>query len=220
MGLFAALTRLPCFSVIIKRSRCATDRCHCPLLVFSAFVLCRPASRSRLTPPESIIDEIIDLNLMNHTARQKRLDGDGRTANEGSESAISDHNFHWFPHFPARTRLSGYQCQANLLMIVNLICFIPFFLSFSSPTALILARISCAAGLCQSLAGPADSDGPTPAPKFITRGHLYKAVIGDTIILPCKVKDLGQFSDGSSPLFRWSEKSFNQFTGDLLGERN
>jgi hypothetical protein len=31
---------------------------------------------------------------------------------------------------------------------------------------------------------------------------LYKAVIGDTIILPCKVKDLGQFSDGSSLLFR------------------
>lgn len=36
------------------------------------------------------------------------------------------------------------------------------------------------------------SDVPTPAPKFITKGHLYKAVIGDTIILPCKVKDLGE----------------------------
>lgn len=46
-------------------------------------------------------------------------------------------------------------------------------------------------GLCQSIAESAVSDGPTPPPKFITRGHLYKAVIGDTIILPCKVKDLG-----------------------------
>jgi hypothetical protein len=52
-------------------------------------------------------------------------------------------------------------------------------------------------GLCQKIAvtatavTPTASDGPTPPPKFITRGHLYKAVIGDTIILPCKVKDLG-----------------------------
>lgn len=49
-------------------------------------------------------------------------------------------------------------------------------------------------GLCQSNNGGmySSSDIPTPAPKFITKGHLYKAVIGDTIILPCKVKDLGK----------------------------
>ncbi|CRK89239.1 CLUMA_CG002998, isoform A [Clunio marinus] len=48
-------------------------------------------------------------------------------------------------------------------------------------------------GLCQNTIEPIVSIGPTPAPKFITRGHLYKAVIGDTIILPCKVKDLGSY---------------------------
>ncbi|KAL7022572.1 hypothetical protein ACKWTF_012297 [Chironomus riparius] len=50
-------------------------------------------------------------------------------------------------------------------------------------------------GLCQSNNGGmySSSDIPTPAPKFITKGHLYKAVIGDTIILPCKVKDLGAY---------------------------
>ncbi|XP_070494163.1 limbic system-associated membrane protein-like [Chironomus tepperi] len=50
-------------------------------------------------------------------------------------------------------------------------------------------------GLCQSNNGGmyTSSDIPTPAPKFITKGHLYKAVIGDTIILPCKVKDLGSY---------------------------
>lgn len=31
------------------------------------------------------------------------------------------------------------------------------------------------------------------APKFMTRGHLYKAIIGDSIELPCKVKDLGEY---------------------------
>lgn len=50
-------------------------------------------------------------------------------------------------------------------------------------------------GLCQNFAEvfvtTIDSEAPTVPPKFVTRGHLYKAVIGDTIILPCKVKDLG-----------------------------
>lgn len=84
-------------------------------------------------------------------------------------------------------------------MIVNLIALLYLFCS--------------TLGLCQGVAESVTSDGPTPAPKFITRGHLYKAVIGDTIvnmlihlptslellepflfhfqILPCKVKDLG-----------------------------
>jgi hypothetical protein len=44
----------------------------------------------------------------------------------------------------------------------------------------------------------ADIEAPTPAPKFITRGHLYKAIIGDTIVLPCKVKDLGELHERSS----------------------
>lgn len=30
-------------------------------------------------------------------------------------------------------------------------------------------------------------------PQFITKGHLYRAVVGDTIVLPCKVKNLGSF---------------------------
>ncbi|CAO1425000.1 unnamed protein product [Diamesa hyperborea] len=52
-------------------------------------------------------------------------------------------------------------------------------------------------GLCQNFAEvfvtTIDSEAPTVPPKFVTRGHLYKAVIGDTIILPCKVKDLGSY---------------------------
>lgn len=51
-------------------------------------------------------------------------------------------------------------------------------------------------GLCHSFPDTyfptIDSDTPTAPPKFVTRGHLYKAVIGDTIVLPCKVKDLGE----------------------------
>lgn len=40
---------------------------------------------------------------------------------------------------------------------------------------------------------PLEFDIPTIPPKFISRGQSYRAVIGDTIILPCQVQDLGKF---------------------------
>jgi len=52
------------------------------------------------------------------------------------------------------------------------------------------------AGLCQNFAESFNTkyaDVETDEPKFLTKGHLYKAVVGDTIILPCKVKNLGTF---------------------------
>lgn len=39
----------------------------------------------------------------------------------------------------------------------------------------------------------AESDVPTTAPKFLSRGHLYKVIVGETIELPCKVQNLGSF---------------------------
>lgn len=38
-----------------------------------------------------------------------------------------------------------------------------------------------------------DFGAPTAVPKFISRGHLYKAVVGDTIELPCRVSNLGKY---------------------------
>lgn len=41
---------------------------------------------------------------------------------------------------------------------------------------------------------PLGSDMPPQmTPKFLTRGHLYKVIIGETIELPCKVQNLGSF---------------------------
>lgn len=51
------------------------------------------------------------------------------------------------------------------------------------------------AGYCQNLdelIPTANHDSPTVVPKFISRGHLYKAIVGDTIELPCKVQNLGK----------------------------
>lgn len=38
-----------------------------------------------------------------------------------------------------------------------------------------------------------ENDPPTTAPKFLSRGHLYKVIVGETIELPCKVQNLGSF---------------------------
>lgn len=42
------------------------------------------------------------------------------------------------------------------------------------------------------IGGGIPSGLPTAQPKFMSRGHLYKAVVGDTIELPCKVQNLGE----------------------------
>lgn len=39
---------------------------------------------------------------------------------------------------------------------------------------------------------PLEYENPLTAPKFISRGQSYRAVIGDTILLPCATQDLGE----------------------------
>ncbi|XP_067646453.1 limbic system-associated membrane protein isoform X3 [Eurosta solidaginis] len=38
-----------------------------------------------------------------------------------------------------------------------------------------------------------DQNAATVSPKFLSRGHLYKVIVGETIELPCKVQNLGSF---------------------------
>lgn len=49
--------------------------------------------------------------------------------------------------------------------------------------------------MCQNFAENFNTryDVETNEPQFITKGHLYRAVVGDTIVLPCKVKNLGSY---------------------------
>ncbi|CAD7081255.1 unnamed protein product [Hermetia illucens] len=60
---------------------------------------------------------------------------------------------------------------------------------------LLAAIVSVHHGICQHIDSynSPDLDSSTIAPKFISRGHLYKAIIGETIELPCKVQNLGNF---------------------------
>lgn len=66
-----------------------------------------------------------------------------------------------------------------------------FFLTSPSFSSSFLLR---SAGYCQNLdelIPTSNHDSPTVVPKFVSRGHLYKAIVGDTIELPCKVQNLG-----------------------------
>lgn len=62
--------------------------------------------------------------------------------------------------------------------------------------------IGCCLSFTDGLISTIDLDTSTVSPKFLSRGQLYKAIIGDTIILPCRVQNLGKnnfvfrFSDG------------------------
>lgn len=40
---------------------------------------------------------------------------------------------------------------------------------------------------------PLEYENPSSLPKFISRGQSYRAVIGDTIVLPCATQDLGMY---------------------------
>jgi hypothetical protein len=39
---------------------------------------------------------------------------------------------------------------------------------------------------------PLEYENPASMPKFLSRGQSYRAVIGDTIVLPCVTQDLGE----------------------------
>ncbi|EDV43034.2 uncharacterized protein Dana_GF16716 [Drosophila ananassae] len=42
-------------------------------------------------------------------------------------------------------------------------------------------------------AASASSSLTAPQPRFMSRGHTYRAVVGDTLVLPCQVENLGNF---------------------------
>lgn len=46
--------------------------------------------------------------------------------------------------------------------------------------------------LTQNYQTPVEYENPASLPKFISRGQSYRAVIGDTINLPCVTQDLGE----------------------------
>ena len=71
--------------------------------------------------------------------------------------------------------------------------------------------------------GP-DNETPSIAPKFLSRGHLYKVIVGETIELPCKVQNLGSFvllwRKGSSVLTAGHLKITRDARFKIVGDYN
>lgn len=55
---------------------------------------------------------------------------------------------------------------------------------------------------------------PTVMPKFVSRGQTFRAVIGDTLVLPCEVEDLGEY------VLLWRRGSSVISAGTLMVTRN
>jgi len=39
-----------------------------------------------------------------------------------------------------------------------------------------------------------DVDDMTPMPRFNSRGQTYRAVLGDTLVLPCEIQNVGEYA--------------------------
>jgi len=46
----------------------------------------------------------------------------------------------------------------------------------------------------QSVAASSSSSLTAPQPRFLSRGNTYRSVVGDTLVLPCQVEHLGEWT--------------------------
>lgn len=57
-----------------------------------------------------------------------------------------------------------------------------------------LTRTNLCISMCVSghPQGYVDMDDMTPMPRFTSRGQTYRAVLGDTLVLPCEIQNVGE----------------------------
>ncbi|KAL9897501.1 klingon isoform 2-T6 [Glossina fuscipes fuscipes] len=75
----------------------------------------------------------------------------------------------------------------RFLIVIGLVCLLHSCLLWNTAAASISNRATNSRPL--SNAPPANG----PQPRFLSRGHTYRAVVGDTLVLPCQVENLGNF---------------------------
>lgn len=52
-------------------------------------------------------------------------------------------------------------------------------------------------------------------PRFLSRGHTYRSVVGDTLVLPCEVENLGELKGSSFSLIT-DKQTLNQHSQMLM----
>ncbi|XP_075146285.1 klingon [Haematobia irritans] len=76
----------------------------------------------------------------------------------------------------------------RFLILISLICLLHSCLLWDSAAAAISNRATNSRTLSNSPQSVAGNQ-----PRFLSRGHTYRAVVGDTLVLPCQVENLGNF---------------------------
>uniref|UniRef100_A0A1I8P5A6 Protein CEPU-1 n=1 Tax=Stomoxys calcitrans TaxID=35570 RepID=A0A1I8P5A6_STOCA len=76
----------------------------------------------------------------------------------------------------------------RFLIVITLICLLHSCLLWNSAAAAISNRATNSRPLSNS---PQSVTGNQP--RFLSRGHTYRSVVGDTLVLPCQVENLGNF---------------------------
>ncbi|XP_055853212.1 neurotrimin [Episyrphus balteatus] len=73
-----------------------------------------------------------------------------------------------------------------ILIVISFSCFLHLGLLLTSAEGAISTRGSATRPM-------ATSPAVGSLPRFLSRGHTYRAVVGDTLVLPCQVENLGSF---------------------------
>ncbi|XP_073818344.1 klingon [Musca autumnalis] len=76
----------------------------------------------------------------------------------------------------------------RFLIVISLICLLHSCLLWNTAEAAISNRATNIRPLSNSPQTVAGNQ-----PRFLSRGHTYRAVVGDTLVLPCQVENLGNF---------------------------
>ncbi|XP_037819255.1 netrin receptor DCC [Lucilia sericata] len=77
----------------------------------------------------------------------------------------------------------------RFLFVISLVCLLHSCLLWNTAEAAISNRATNS----RPLSNAPQSSLSGPQPRFLSRGHTYRAVVGDTLVLPCQVENLGTF---------------------------
>ncbi|KAI8130024.1 Protein CEPU-1 [Lucilia cuprina] len=77
----------------------------------------------------------------------------------------------------------------RFLFVISLVCLLHSCLLWNTAEAAISNRATNS----RTLSNAPQSSLSGPQPRFLSRGHTYRAVVGDTLVLPCQVENLGTF---------------------------
>ncbi|XP_017478456.1 PREDICTED: neural cell adhesion molecule 1 [Rhagoletis zephyria] len=106
-----------------------------------------------------------------------------------SSSSSSSSSFTFTSSTLSRRPYSAFRMNCPILIVISLGCILHASLLWSG----VAAAISNRGTNTRPMSTSQTSSMSGPQPRFLSRGHTYRAVVGDTLLLPCQVENLGNF---------------------------